>query len=196
MSSGTSTVSIITSEILRPNHISHGGTEGLSVASSEAPSAVGAWSSIAQKSYNICASLQALEITQASGRPHSQRGLSPAPPRRKLAPRRWLKKAHLLRWRPRSHAQRTESTPRVRPSGAASHLDLFEPACGVCRLSGRELDDAAGIVDGDAEVMQEVPSEEALRAGVARLRLIRNDAQRADPRPAHFHALQNHDIGR
>src|SRR5713101_8288885 len=38
-----------------------------------------------------------------------------------------LKKAHLLRWRPRSHAQRTESTPRVRPSGAASHLDLFEP---------------------------------------------------------------------
>src|SRR6476660_6341600 len=37
-----------------------------------------------------------------------------------------LKKAHLLRWRPRPHAQRTESTPRVRPSGAASHLDLFE----------------------------------------------------------------------
>ena len=41
-------------------------------------------------------------------------------------PRRMLKKAHLLRWRPRPHAQRTESTPRVRPSGAASHLDLFE----------------------------------------------------------------------
>src|SRR5574341_2661921 len=39
---------------------------------------------------------------------------------------RLLKKAHLLRWRPRPHAQRTESTPRVRPSGAASHLDLFE----------------------------------------------------------------------
>src|SRR5712692_685015 len=53
-------------------------------------------------------------------------------------------KAHLLRWRPRPHAQRTESTPRVlinsalvsrRPGaaaqlerrGAASHLDLFEP---------------------------------------------------------------------
>src|SRR5881397_391267 len=35
---------------------------------------------------------------------------------------RLLKKAHLLRWRPRSHAQRTESTPRVRPSGAASQL--------------------------------------------------------------------------
>ncbi len=29
------------------------------------------------------------------------------------------------RRRPRSHAQRTESTPRVRPSGAASHLDPF-----------------------------------------------------------------------
>src|SRR5207247_4401803 len=28
--------------------------------------------------------------------------------------------------RPRSHAQRTGSTPRVRPSGAASHLDPFE----------------------------------------------------------------------
>ena len=28
--------------------------------------------------------------------------------------------------RPRPHAQRRETTPRVRPSGAASHLDLFE----------------------------------------------------------------------
>src|SRR5438876_775391 len=41
-------------------------------------------------------------------------------------PSRLLKRAHLLRWRPRSHAQRTGSTPRVRPSGAASHLDPFE----------------------------------------------------------------------
>ena len=32
-------------------------------------------------------------------------------------------RAHLLRRRPRPHAQRTESTPRVRPSGAASQLD-------------------------------------------------------------------------
>jgi hypothetical protein len=39
---------------------------------------------------------------------------------------RMLKKAHLLRWRPRQPAQRTESTPRRLPSGAASHLDLFE----------------------------------------------------------------------
>src|SRR5207247_10541958 len=39
---------------------------------------------------------------------------------------RILKKAHLLRCRPRPHAPRTESTPRVRPSGAASQLDLFE----------------------------------------------------------------------
>ena len=31
-------------------------------------------------------------------------------------------RVQLLRWRPRSHAQRTLSTPRVRPSGAASHL--------------------------------------------------------------------------
>src|SRR6266508_5434134 len=45
---------------------------------------------------------------------------------RNICTRRLLKKAHLLRWRPRPHAQRTESTPRVRPSGAALHLDLFE----------------------------------------------------------------------
>jgi hypothetical protein len=37
-----------------------------------------------------------------------------------------LNKAHLLRWRPRLHARRTGSTPRVQRSGAASHLDLFE----------------------------------------------------------------------
>src|SRR5712691_8842323 len=125
MSSGTSTVSIITSEILRPNHSSHGGTAGLSVASSETSSAVGAWSRIAQESYNICASLQALEITRTSGRPHRQRGLSRASGRRKLAPRRRLKKAHLLRWRPRQQVQRTGSTPHLLPSGAASHLGPF-----------------------------------------------------------------------
>src|SRR6266436_6914520 len=45
----------------------------------------------------------------------------PIPP-----PSRLLKKAHLLRWCPRPHAQRTESTPRARPSGTASQLDLFE----------------------------------------------------------------------
>ena len=38
------------------------------------------------------------------------------------APRAMIR-AHLLRWRPRPPAQRTESTPRRRPSGAASHLD-------------------------------------------------------------------------
>ena len=32
-------------------------------------------------------------------------------------------RAHLLRWRPRQPAQRTESTPRRLPSGAASPLD-------------------------------------------------------------------------
>ena len=32
-------------------------------------------------------------------------------------------RAHLLRWRPRQPAQRTDSTPRRLPSGAASHLD-------------------------------------------------------------------------
>jgi hypothetical protein len=43
---------------------------------------------------------------------------------------RLLKKAHMLRWCPRPHVQRTESTPRVRPSGAASHLGLFEQPAG------------------------------------------------------------------
>ncbi|HXJ79973.1 MAG TPA: branched-chain amino acid ABC transporter ATP-binding protein/permease [Candidatus Methylomirabilis sp.] len=32
-------------------------------------------------------------------------------------------RAHLRRWRPRTHAQRTGSTPRVRPSGAALQMD-------------------------------------------------------------------------
>jgi mono/diheme cytochrome c family protein len=39
--------------------------------------------------------------------------------RRARPARRLRKKAHLRRWRPRPHAQRTGSTPRVRPSGAA-----------------------------------------------------------------------------
>ena len=41
-----------------------------------------------------------------------------------------LKKAHLLRWRPRQPAQRRATTPRRLPSGAASQLDLFEPPAG------------------------------------------------------------------
>ena len=53
--------------------------------------------------------------------------------------RRMRKKAHLLRWRPRRHAQRGETTPRVKPSGAASHLEIFahpasfSAACSVRR---------------------------------------------------------------
>ena len=52
-------------------------------------------------------------------------------PRARRARRRLMKKAHLLRWRPRPHAQRTESTPRVRLAGAASHLDLFDQPPGL-----------------------------------------------------------------
>src|SRR6266849_1042822 len=48
------------------------------------------------------------------------------------SPPRLLKKVHLLRWRPRPHAQRRETTPRVLPSGAASHLRLFEQPGRVC----------------------------------------------------------------
>ena len=41
-------------------------------------------------------------------------------------------RAHLLRWRPRPRAQRTESTPRPRSSGAASQLDPSrQPTCSL-----------------------------------------------------------------
>src|SRR5712692_5722171 len=53
-------------------------------------------------------------------------------------PRRLLQKAHLLRWRPWPHAQRTGSTPRVRPAGAASHLDLFEQPAKISVFESRE----------------------------------------------------------
>ena len=42
-------------------------------------------------------------------------------------------RAHLLRWRPRQPAQRTESTPRRLPSGAASHLDPSPRSSSVWR---------------------------------------------------------------
>ena len=45
--------------------------------------------------------------------------------RRPEPPSRLLKRPICVRWRPRPHAQRTARTPRVRPSGAASHLDLL-----------------------------------------------------------------------
>ena len=38
-------------------------------------------------------------------------------------PARAMRRAHLLRWRPRPGAQRRETTPRARASGAASQLD-------------------------------------------------------------------------
>jgi NitT/TauT family transport system permease protein len=42
-------------------------------------------------------------------------------------------RAHLLRWRPRQPAQRTASTPRRLPSGAASHLDPSPRSSSVWR---------------------------------------------------------------
>src|SRR5207245_2025338 len=46
-------------------------------------------------------------------------------------------RAHLLRWRPRRHAQRTSSTPRVPPSGAASQLDPSHSPAGCERTTMR-----------------------------------------------------------
>jgi hypothetical protein len=57
---------------------------------------------------------------------------------------RLMKKAHLLRWRPRPHPrlhpqhasgmltvdQSSREAPRVRPSGAASYLDLLDQPAG------------------------------------------------------------------
>ncbi len=64
----------------------------------------------------------------------SSRRRSPIGPRiscpRSCPTSRHLQKAHMLRWRPRPHAQRTGSTPRVRPSGAASPRGLFEQPAG------------------------------------------------------------------
>jgi hypothetical protein len=60
------------------------------------------------------------------GRQDHPAGDSDGVSQRVVVPPGRLRKTHLLPWRPRPHAQRTESTPRVRPSGAASHLGLFE----------------------------------------------------------------------
>ena len=47
------------------------------------------------------------------------------------------RRAHLLRWRPRQPAQRTESTPRRLPSGAASQLDPSPRSSPVLRQAAR-----------------------------------------------------------
>jgi len=53
-------------------------------------------------------------------------------------------RAHLLRWRPRQPAQRTESTPRRLPSGAASHMDPSRHPAPVAAMgSGNSLGDGA-----------------------------------------------------
>src|SRR6266852_7209730 len=50
---------------------------------------------------------------------------------------RRLKKAHLLRWRPRLHAQRPEAAAQLERRGAASHLDPFEVRRGKVLCSCR-----------------------------------------------------------
>jgi len=88
------------------------------------------------------------------------------PPLAHRPPRRMLKKAHLLRWRPRPHAQRGETTPRVRPSGAASHLDLFEhPAsCSAfCERGGARRSMPAGRLRGAQAVIPPAQGHEPPR---------------------------------
>src|SRR5712691_7934085 len=51
-------------------------------------------------------------------------------------------RGHLLRWRPRQQVQRTESTPHLLPSGAASQLTPSrQPACSAVP---QDLDDTIG----------------------------------------------------
>src|SRR4029450_13967625 len=46
-----------------------------------------------------------------------------------------MKQTHLLHWRPRPQARRTGSTPRLRSSGAASHLGPLHHAAACSSLS-------------------------------------------------------------
>src|SRR5439155_323123 len=69
------------------------------------------------------------------------------------AARRLRKRAHLLRWRPRLRAQRTESTPRVQPTGAASHLDPFAQPLDEHPQRGRPRAGGAGLTAGRGEGM-------------------------------------------
>ena len=81
-------------------------------------------------------------------------------------------RAHLLRWRPRPPAQRTASTPRVRPSGAASHLDPSRPPAdfGHSRYDFFALDGLNGV--------------RATRAGSARPRISTARSVPTDARSA------------
>ena len=65
-------------------------------------------------------------VTAGRGDGRNPDGISPRlgrVPDREGRRARAMRRAHLLRWRPRQPAQRTESTPRRLPSGAASQLD-------------------------------------------------------------------------
>ena len=62
-------------------------------------------------------------LAQGAASPSTYSKVRLGPARARRGPIR----AHLLRWRPRPGAQRRETTPRVRPSGAASQLDPSRP---------------------------------------------------------------------
>ena len=78
---------------------------------------------------DVEAGLLALRVVEAA-----QRSSALGPPCHPLRDRlaRAMIRAHQLRWRPRQPAQRTESTPRRLPSGAASQLNPAHPSSWVC----------------------------------------------------------------
>ena len=59
--------------------------------------------------------------------------------------RRSAIRAHLLRWRARSLAQRTESTPRSLASRAASQLDPSRHPCNAVRTSRMDMAEGVGF---------------------------------------------------
>src|SRR5262249_29674963 len=75
-----------------------------------------------------------LRLQHARRRP--PRRARSSPPRHR--PRRTIR-AHLLRWLPQPHAQRRETTPRARPSVAASHPDPSRPPAPAAPAGRRAL---------------------------------------------------------
>ena len=96
---------------------------------------------------------EALDVAKGvAGCARSRRSRSTSRPSPPSSPSRGAIRAHLLRWRPRSGAQRRGTTPRARLAGAASQLDPSRPparapaaaASGDDRTDSRRRELAAG----------------------------------------------------
>src|SRR5262245_37882132 len=106
-----------------------------------------------------------------------------------------------IRWRPRLRAQRTRSTPRAQPSGAASQLDLFaQPAVvNVVRCASGEEAERHGSFEagedrggGDAEVTGGDFGEQGAEIGRDREVAALEEAVVVEPRPLSVDAAAAH----